>query len=130
MSRYTIIVSGWRFATVKHSEIIMEALLPIFGEHGIYVLMREGECPYGGVDLIAKNIGLLWGWEIDPNPANWRTFGRKAGALRNGTMCAKGADKLLAFPGPGSTGTTNCIEWAKRYNIPVSVYPLEGDLKG
>ncbi len=118
--QHIIIVTGWRDANrFKHGRIIIDALLPVYDTYKQNVLLREGECPYGGVDKFARDLAEVWGWEVDPCPADWDRFGNGAGPLRNRLMCEKGADELFAFPGPGSKGTINCMEIAYELGIPI-----------
>lgn len=123
---YVVIVTGWRGARAElHTEIITDALYPIRDGQAL-VILRHGKCKYGGVDLIADGIARGWGWEIDPMPAEERD-GRILGPARNRAMCTKQprADEVIAFPGPGSRGTWDCLHWAQRYGIPFRGVPLQ-----
>lgn len=96
-----LIVTGWRAATAeRHGDIIADALTP-YRTHG-HVTLRHGKCPYGGVDLIAANLAVGWGWTLEEYPPEIRD-GRILGPARNRAMCAAQprADTCLAFPGPG-----------------------------
>lgn len=122
---FRVIVSGWRGATVeRHGEVVHEGLYPIYltyapGE----VTLVHGKCPFGGVDLIAEKVAQEWGWNVERHPPEVRA-GRILGSARNRHMCSLGADELVAFPGPGSTGTWDCMRWAARYGIPFRGVPL------
>lgn len=121
-----IIVTGWRDAsTDRHGDIVEAGLASI---HLVYgeVTLRHGKCKYGGVDLIADRIARGWGWEVDPMPAE-ELRGRILGDQRNRAMCAKEprALEVVAFPGPGSTGTWSCLKWAAHYGIYARMIPLE-----
>lgn len=120
-----MIVSGWRGATVdRHGEVVSEALYPIqlTYEPGEVTLVH-GKCPYGGIDLIAEKVVQQWGWNVERHPPEMRG-GRILGSPRNRHMCSLGADELVAFPGPGSTGTWDCMRWAARFGIPFRAVPL------
>lgn len=124
---YVVIVTGWRGARAEaHAETVSEHLYPIFISYE-HVVLRHGKCKYGGVDLIADEIGRGWGWEIDAMPAEERD-GQILGPARNRAMCAKTprASEVLAFPGPGSRGTWDCLHWAQRYGIPFRGVGLKG----
>lgn len=70
----------------------------------------------------------------DPFPADWSTYGRSAGPIRNAEMVAAGADVVLAFadwcqkpkclrPRPHmSHGTENCIQEAEKALIEVVTF--------
>jgi hypothetical protein len=119
-----LIVTGWRAATAeRHGNIIADALTP-YRAHN-HVTLRHGKCPYGGVDLIAANLAVGWGWTVEEYPPVIRD-GRILGPARNRAMCAAEprADEVLSFPGPGSRGTWDCLHWAARYGIPFHGTPL------
>jgi hypothetical protein len=119
-----LIVTGWRGATqAQHGRIIADALDPYRAHR--HVTLRHGRCPYGGVDLIAANLAETWGWTVEAYPA-LVVNGRIQGPARNRAMCAAEprADQVLAFPGPGSLGTWDCLHWAARHDIPFRGYPL------
>jgi hypothetical protein len=114
---FVVIVTGWRDATTEdHGEIIERELFMVKMSHE-QVTLRHGQCPYGGVDLIAENTVRPWGWQIERDPAQIRN-GKILGPARNRRMCAKGASLCLGFPGPGSRGTWDCLKWAAHYGIP------------
>lgn len=128
-----IIVTGWRDARDwQHRETIEAALYPLFLTHELAgdVTLVHGKCHLGGVDLIAHRIAENWGWTPEPHPAighPTQDFGPwpGAGPKRNRYMCSLGADLVIAFPGPGSKGTWDCLQAAAmEYGIPGEVHPL------
>lgn len=130
---YTVIVTGWRHARLfDHGYVVQKALERVWMRNSNGVLLRHGACPiespdgfrFGGVDGIADAIGLVYGWDVQPVPAETDLDGRLLGHERNGLMCEIGADKVLAFPGPRSKGTWSCIRWAEFYGIPVERHDL------
>lgn len=78
----------------------------------------------------ADTLGEIWakkhGFGVQRFPADWQTFGRRAGALRNRQM-AEHADMCVAFWDGESKGTLNMIQTARDVGIPVYVfiYPKE-----
>jgi hypothetical protein len=89
------------------------------------VIIVQGECPYGGVDLVARE----WadggvGAKSEGHPAEWERYGKRAGMLRNSAMVALGADICLAFPAPDSRGTWDCLTKAAKAGIHTRIYPL------
>lgn len=127
MAGFVVIVTGWRGATPeRHQPLIADPLSNIQAQYGGDVLLRHGRCPYGGVDLIAHNLATGYGWTIDEWPPEVRD-GRILGSPRNRAMCAADprAHLVLAFPGPGSRGTWDCLRWAQRYDIPFRGVPLQ-----
>lgn len=73
-----------------------------------------------GVDTIGENLGVLMGIPVKRFPAEWDKFGRAAGPKRNRQM-AEYADALIAVLYPGSRGTANMIEQAKRLGLKIHV---------
>lgn len=100
-----------------------------------HLTIIHGACP-NGVDLIAH----VWAQEQMrlrpmlvrewPFPANWKSFGREAGFLRNDEMARLGADYCLAWVNPcdkfdckkpkphGSHGASDCVERAQLHGVP------------
>lgn len=120
-----LIVTGWRGAKPEHhTQTISDALYPIYLSHEANdVTLVHGKCKFGGVDLIADGLARGWSWNVEAHPAD-EVNGRILGPARNRHMCSLGADLVLAFPGPGSRGTWDCLRWAQRYGIPFQGYPL------
>ena len=73
-----------------------------------------------GVDTLAINYQIKYGYKLHPFPADWDAFGLGAGHKRNGEM-ADFADMLIAFWDGRSTGTKNMIETMRKLNKPVHV---------
>lgn len=128
-----ILISGWRAARPDlHTGIISGALDDWCAQHvpvGDIPTVVHGACHLGGVDQIAAEIAHGWGWTVEAHPAQGhptQDFGPwpAAGPRRNAYMCSLGADVLLAFPGPASTGTWDAIRCATRRGIHVRIYPL------
>lgn len=84
----------------------------------------------GGVDAIARRWALKVGVQCHVYTADWRTFGKRAGALRNiamvdGALRAYPAAPIigLAFPMPGSVGTHHCARYMRSKGIDVLEFP-------
>lgn len=94
----------------------------------------EGQCPYGGADKHAEE----WAknspthsynerpddprFEHLPFPADWETFGKAAGPIRNKRMLYEGKpDVVWAFHDDlyKSRGTSDMIARAKKADVPV-----------
>lgn len=78
-----------------------------------------------GADFLAKVFvldGLSWLVDsevlLEEYPADWKTYGKAAGAIRNQQMLDEGKPNLVvAFP--GGRGTQDMINRAKKANIEV-----------
>lgn len=125
-----LLVTGSRTISPQESETVRRVLNEVqaadilrFGHREITVV--QGECPYGGVDLIAER----WADETEHaqsegHPADWDGLGKAAGPIRNSYMVSLGADMCLAFPVAWSRGTWDCIRKAVDAGIPTHIYPL------
>ena len=69
---------------------------------------------------LGEQYGKQRGYKINYFPADWKTFGKSAGYIRNQEM-AENADALVAFWDGKSRGTANMIDIAQRYNLRVRI---------
>jgi hypothetical protein len=76
-----------------------------------------------GCDRLGARLARSLGWNVESYPADWRTHGRAAGAIRNRRMLTVGKPELvLAFPLPSSRGTYDAIRQARQLGIRVRVW--------
>ena len=83
----------------------------------------HGNCPTGAdavADKWASQSCLKGLVTVERFPADWDTFGKAAGPLRNQQMVDSGADLVLAFPLGKSRGTRHCMRVAREAGIPVN----------
>lgn len=80
-----------------------------------------------GADSLGEQYARERGYQILEYPADWKTYGKAAGCIRNEEM-AKNADALVAFWDGKSCGTENMIQLGYRYKLKVRVkiYRTEG----
>lgn len=113
-----ILVSGsrdWPWDTVVWEALSQQLVKTPDGEFTLV----HGACP-NGVDAHAHDwarahsLGVI----VETHPAQWQTYGRRAGFLRNEEMVRCGADLVLAFRLNGSAGTTSTIDLARAAKIP------------
>ena len=90
-------------------------------EYGDGVIV-QGECPYGGADLLAKEYAKRKGYQWESFYAEVKN-GKIQGPKRNTAMIRAGADVVLAFPISSSRGTVDTILKAREAGIPVKIYP-------
>lgn len=84
--------------------------------HSVVVLCGMAK----GADMAGKRYAEQRRFHVRYFPADWDTYGRKAGILRNEQM-AQNADALVAFWDGNSPGTKNMIETAQRYGLAIRV---------
>ena len=66
-----------------------------------------------GADTLAEHWALAHGIAVRPYPADWQSFGRRAGFMRNEQMFTDGKPELVvAFK--GNSGTHNMIAIARQ----------------
>lgn len=124
MSRLLITGSRAHQWTPYDSHALLIAVREILEKtHELPVLIHGGAT---GADTDAARAGQrLLGLSIEVHRADWNTYGRAAGPIRNKEMVNLGAGLCLAFPdhpkGQGSQGTWNCIDLAHQAGIPVLV---------
>ena len=104
------------------------AELDIFHAEYTITCIIEGEAP--GADTIAKAWATIRGIPYEKYPADWETYGRAAGPIRNREMLQKGQpERVIAFidkPLAESRGTKNMVTISSRAGVPVKVHELGG----
>jgi hypothetical protein len=79
-----------------------------------------------GLDTLAHAWATDAGIEIDQYPANWESYGLKAGPRRNREMLtAYPYGVVVGFPGPNSAGTRDCMKEAVRRGMSVDCHPFD-----
>lgn len=73
-----------------------------------------------GPDLFGKQWAISRGVPVEEFPADWDTYGKRAGYMRNEQMAAHGTH-LLAFWDGASRGTGHMIGIAKNKGLQVKV---------
>jgi hypothetical protein len=84
------------------------------------ITIVHGDCPTGA-DWIATGLALKYGYRIEAHPADWQTYGKAAGPIRNKQMVDSGIDLVIAFLRNNSRGTKSTIDLAKEKGIRVIV---------
>jgi hypothetical protein len=73
-----------------------------------------------GADSMAGDWGHCSKLPVQAFPADWDTYGKRAGPIRNTQMLKEGKpDLVVAFIAPGSRGTKHMVEIAKKAGVPV-----------
>lgn len=75
-----------------------------------------------GADTLAGRFAEERGIPVKSFPADWATYGKAAGPIRNKQMLDEGQPELVvAFRYSGSRGTQNMIDQAEKAGVPVKV---------
>ena len=77
-----------------------------------------------GADTLGKRYALERGYRVLSYPADWDTYGKRAGYMRNITM-AENADALVAFWDGESRGTKHMIDIARQYGLSTRIIRYE-----
>ena len=72
-----------------------------------------------GVDSLAHQWAKEKSLNTDVHYAQWDTYGKAAGAIRNRRMLEEEPDVVIAFP--GGTGTEHMITIARQAGVPVFI---------
>lgn len=83
--------------------------------------MHVGDC--AGVDALSIRYCRENNIQCEIFRANWTKYGRGAGPIRNAELL-RGVEFLVAFPGPNSVGTFNCVRLAEINNISKDLHYL------
>jgi hypothetical protein len=113
----TVLVCGGR--DYRDEQRVNEVLNKIQRTSVICWLIQGGA---RGADTLAYTWGLRNHVRLRTFPADWATFGKAAGFIRNKAMLDEGKpDLVVAFP--GGPGTRNMVELARA----AGVYVIEVD---
>lgn len=115
--------------TRKDQHLLNSTLSKLHQQHRFTVLI-EGEAK--GADTLARLWAEANRVHVDPYPANWETFGRAAGPIRNRQMLVVGKPELVvAFHRElsNSKGTRNMVQQAQRVGVRTLVFPLQKGAK-
>lgn len=85
------------------------------------IVIVSGTAP--GTDSLGERYAREKGFAVDRRPADWNTYGKAAGPIRNAQM-AKVADALIAFWDGKSRGTHHMISLARKKGLDVHVIPI------
>jgi hypothetical protein len=108
-----VLITGSRTWTAVAT---MRAALARWRQVYPHAVLVHGACR--GADLMAAGIWLGWHLPVEPHPADWTTFGRSAGFLRNRLMVDLGAEVCLAFIRDHSRGAEHTAALAETAGIP------------
>lgn len=114
-----ILITGSR--NHPHCDKVKEALKDLCTEFKGPFIFIHGACfGFNSVDMIAHQFAMDNNIEVIWKQAEWTTYGKAAGPIRNAEM-AKMADICWAFPYGKSPGTRGCIKIAESNKLIVRV---------
>ncbi len=78
---------------------------------------------------MADRLGHQLGFRLERHPADWDTYGKRAGYIRNQQMAELGADILLAFINGHSRGSEMMLDICTKVGIPNRIWRDNLDYK-
>lgn len=129
MTIYRVLVCGARTWTDR--DIIADTLKGIAlqaAKRGDIIEIVHGDAP--GADRLAGEIGEQIGAAVHAMPAEWSSFGRAAGPIRNRSMLEQLRPQLvLAFHDriTESKGTADMVRAASKAGVPFLLISHEGE---
>lgn len=121
-SLYKVLMFGDRDWT--NAAAIRREIQKLVTRHGTqHLLIIEGECPYGGADLLARIEGERANVHVARVHALWETRYRSAGPQRNTIMRLLEPDEGIGFHPDirKSRGTKNMAKQLKDADIPYRI---------
>lgn len=118
-----VIVAGSR--TFTDFKIVEQNLLTYFKKHNLHhqdVEIICGECR--GADLLGKQFAEKKNCKITFFLADWNTYGKSAGPIRNEQMAKYAKEQngiLFAFWDGKSKGTKSMIDLSKKYQLEIHI---------
>ncbi len=126
METRRVIVAGSRnYKDYRRISSVLSEFIRKFSEDGIRPEFISGGCR--GVDTLAERFCKLHDYPIKVFNADWATYGKRAGYLRNKQMAEYAAEtggSLLAFWDGESRGTKMMIDLAKEQNLNVDIVSI------
>lgn len=112
---FRVIIAGSR--TFNDYQLLRDKCDKLFsGKRPTAIVCGEAK----GADSLGKRYAEERGIDVMSFPADWSTYGKRAGYIRNEEM-AKNADALVAFWDGTSHGTQHMINLAKQYGLAMRV---------
>lgn len=120
--QHRALFTGTRVPTSDLRTTVERCLKILQSRHGDDLFIVVGDCPTGADAEVVRACKAL---EIKYKSfkANWQTYGKAAGPLRNAAMVNSIVMECYAFPHREyvNKGTRNCMQLARDSQIPVHV---------
>ncbi|MBP3267603.1 MAG: DUF2493 domain-containing protein [Ruminococcus sp.] len=117
--KYILVVGSRSFCDYKYAAHILDK---VANSHKDIVIVSGGA---DGADALAKRYAAERDFEYVEFPADWKTYGKSAGYIRNEEMHKYIAQfktrKVIAFWDGVSKGTAHSFKLAEKYNNEIHV---------
>jgi predicted phosphodiesterase len=104
------ILSNWE----SHWDINYD--IPI--NHNVIIIHGNAE----GADKLSAEVAKELGYTIESYPADWNTYGKAAGPIRNQLMIEQKPDLVIAFWDGISRGTADMLNKATKAKVNIQIY--------
>jgi hypothetical protein len=109
-----ILITGSRSWDNIH--YIRSTFMSLADEWGNDITLVSGACPTGA-DRLGEIVAAELGWSIELYPADWNTYGKRAGFVRNSQMIDTGPDMVVGFVRNGSKGASMTVNLGKKKGL-------------
>lgn len=119
---FKVIIAGSRhmkdynFLKEKCDSVLLNIKEPIEIVSGKQVTEDKNTGEKWGADYLGELYAAEKGYPVKEFPADWNTFGTKAGPIRN-TSLAEYADALIVFPRKDSKGSFDMLNKARKKGL-------------
>lgn len=113
--QYRVLVCGGRkYDDYKHVEKVLNHVYETLDASLVLNIVEGGA---HGADELAHGWAIGHGAACESYSADWKTYGRAAGPIRNQAMLDAGVDLVVAFP--GGRGTEDMVRRAHSAGVKV-----------
>ena len=113
-----IVIAGCRdYDNYEEARLYIDQCISNIKEQNEIIILSGGA---RGADAIGERYAKECGFGIERYPAQWKTYGRKAGPIRNRKM-AEACDLVICFWDGQSKGTKSMITCAEKLGKTVYV---------
>ena len=119
MMRKILVCGSRNWRDVGPISLFLQEAVRTYGGDGVQVIHGGASGADKAADRAARKLGI----QVFCEPAQWETYGKAAGPIRNQLMLDKyKPDEVIAFRTSGkSNGTDHMIKCARKAGIPVTV---------
>ena len=123
---FKVIIAGGRdFDDYNRLKTYCDKILENKRNQGYRIIIISGTAR--GADTLGERYAKEKGYEVLRFPADWNTYGKRAGYIRNKEM-AENADACICFWDNISNGTRHMINIAKEKRLPTRIVNYINDL--
>jgi hypothetical protein len=109
-----LLITGSR--SWNNIDYIRLAFTALADEGGKDITLVSGACPTGA-DRLGEIVASELGWNIELHPADWATYGKRAGFVRNSQMIDTDPDMVVGFVRNGSKGASMTVNLGKKKGL-------------